>query len=152
MDTLHVSTDLQNYIKKLVLDTYFPVGSIYLSVTTTNPGTKFGGTWELIANDSYLHCYNPNNSWFKNIGVNNKGAGGEIGKFNTDGRSLTVEQLPPHIHNAKHLGSLNGGTNGWVGSLGSLSEEITGVMGSGQPHDHFHVLPFYIVAVWKRIK
>lgn len=24
----------------------FPVGSIYINVNTTNPGTIFGGTWE----------------------------------------------------------------------------------------------------------
>lgn len=152
MATLRASTDLQNYIKKLVLDTYFPVGSIYLSVTTTNPGTRFGGTWELVSNDSYLHCYNPNNTWFKNIGINNKGANNETGSFNTDGTALTINQIPSHSHSAKHLGSLNGNTNGWIGSIGTLSEEITGYQGGSQPHKHFHVLPFYIVAVWKRTK
>lgn len=61
MATLKASSDLQLLIKKIVLDIYFPVGSIYLSVNKTNPGSTFGGTWELVTNDSYLHCYNPNN-------------------------------------------------------------------------------------------
>ena len=25
---------------------YYPIGSIYLSVNSTNPGTIFGGTWQ----------------------------------------------------------------------------------------------------------
>lgn len=152
MATLKASSDLQSLIKKIVLDTYFPVGSIYLSVNKTNPGSTFGGTWELVTNDSYLHCYNPNNQWFANIGVNNNGTGNQQGSFNTNDTVLTVEQLPPHTHNAKHLASLQGNSNGWVGSIGTLSGEVTGSMGSGKGHSHFHVLPFYIVAVWKRIK
>lgn len=94
MATLKASSDLQSLIKKIVLDTYFPVGSIYLSVNKTNPGSTFGGTWELVTNDSYLHCYNPNNQWFANIGVNNNGTGNQQGSFNTNDTVLTVEQLP----------------------------------------------------------
>lgn len=31
-----------------VLDNVYPVGSIYMNVNSTNPGTLFGGTWEQI--------------------------------------------------------------------------------------------------------
>ena len=31
-----------------LLDLIYPIGSIYLSVNSTNPGTVFGGTWEQI--------------------------------------------------------------------------------------------------------
>ena len=31
-----------------VLDNVYPIGSIYMNVNSTNPGTLFGGTWELI--------------------------------------------------------------------------------------------------------
>lgn len=33
---------------------YWPVGSIYLSVTNVNPGTIFGGTWQKIATGRVL--------------------------------------------------------------------------------------------------
>ena len=32
----------------LILDSVYPVGSIYMNVNSTNPGTLFGGTWEQI--------------------------------------------------------------------------------------------------------
>lgn len=139
-------------LKKLFLDFAYPIGSVYMTRTNNDPNELFGGTWELVTNDSYLHCYNPNNQWFANIGVDNNGTGNQQGSFNTNDTVLTVEQLPPHTHNAKHLGSLQGNSNGWIGYIGTLSGEITGSMGSGKGHSHFHVLPFYIVAVWKRIK
>ena len=34
---------------------WFPIGSIYINVNTTNPGTIFGGTWEQIK-DKFLLC------------------------------------------------------------------------------------------------
>lgn len=39
---------LWNYIKSKLLDTIYPVGSIYITMSLDNPGTLFGGTWERI--------------------------------------------------------------------------------------------------------
>ena len=30
----------------------YPIGSVYISITNTNPSTMFGGTWELMG-DGY---------------------------------------------------------------------------------------------------
>ena len=41
-----------NYVNGLI-DTIYPVGSIYMSINNTNPSTLFGGTWEQIQ-DTFL--------------------------------------------------------------------------------------------------
>lgn len=67
-----------------LLNKIYPVGSLYLSVNNTNPGDLFGGTWEQI-NGYYLYA---GNTYSKTsyTGVN------------TQGHSLTVEQMPAHTH------------------------------------------------------
>lgn len=41
-------------IKSIVLAAFFPIGSIYIGYTSTNPGTKMGGTWVRIAEGRVL--------------------------------------------------------------------------------------------------
>lgn len=36
----------------ITVDDIYPIGSIYMSVNNTNPGTLFGGTWEQIEDAS----------------------------------------------------------------------------------------------------
>lgn len=45
MSTLKISNDLQSVIKKIVLDTYYPIGKIYITVGNENPNDTIGGTW-----------------------------------------------------------------------------------------------------------
>ena len=51
---LNENPGLQQAIKTLILETFYPVGSIYMSMDTTNPGTRFGGTWERISQGRVL--------------------------------------------------------------------------------------------------
>lgn len=36
----------KNEMKSFILETYYPIGALYLTVGNENPGTLFGGTWE----------------------------------------------------------------------------------------------------------
>ena len=50
-----------------ILDAY-PVGSIYISATSTNPGTIFGGTWESFGSGRTLVGVDSNDDDFKTVG------------------------------------------------------------------------------------
>lgn len=50
---------------KSFLDAVYPVGSIYMSVKSTNPGTLFGGTWVAIAQGRTLVGVNTSDTDFK---------------------------------------------------------------------------------------
>ena len=66
-----------------VLDAY-PVGSIYMSVNSTNPSQLFGGTWEAIAGGRVL------------IGQNTSYPAGSTGGEAT--HTLTTNEMPSHSH------------------------------------------------------
>ena len=48
------------YHKTDVVDIIFPIGSIYISINNTDPGTIFGGTWEQIADKTMYAVYGKN--------------------------------------------------------------------------------------------
>lgn len=66
-----------------ILDTIYPIGSIYMSVNNTNPATIFGGTWEQIKDRFLLACGNT---------YSNGLYGGEAS------HTLTVGEMPSHTH------------------------------------------------------
>ena len=70
--------------KQSVLDSIYPVGSIYMSITSTDPSTMFGGTWEQIQG-RFL------------IGQNTTYTAGSTGGAATV--ALTARQMPKHGHN-----------------------------------------------------
>jgi len=64
-------------------DRIYPVGSVYISVSNTNPGTLFGGTWEAISG-KFLLAQDTNHA-----------AGTTGGEENV---TLTLNQMPQHNH------------------------------------------------------
>ncbi len=76
------SNDLQSFLLKV-----YPVGSIYISYNSTNPGTLFGGTWENYGNGRVL----------KGI---NSGTAGTTGGSSTV--TLSMSNIPAHTHDISH--------------------------------------------------
>ena len=85
-----------------LLDVY-PIGSIYTSVSATNPSTLFGGTWEAIAAGRVL------------IGAGGGYTVGQTGGSST--ATLSIANMPSHNH---------GGSTGSVSAGGSHKHTLQG--------------------------
>lgn len=48
MSELNIGKDLEDKIKQIMLDYFYPVGSLYLTMKSGLPDTYLGGTWEKI--------------------------------------------------------------------------------------------------------
>lgn len=85
---------------KVTASNIYPVGSIYMSVNSTNPSTLFGGTWEQIKGRFLLAAGTPSansDNYFGNMSGQawNAGAGSTGGQ---DFHTLTTSEMPAHGH------------------------------------------------------
>lgn len=120
----------------------YPVGSVLITTTDTNPGTIIGGTWTAIEGKFLL-------------AQSNSHPAGETG--GAEKVTLTVNQIPEHVHNLSNLLKNSGGTDniGWTGyafknsSVHPLEDVInTKSAGGGQAHNNMP--PYVAVYVWER--
>ena len=81
------STNLSTLVSTILLATH-PVGSLYWSSDSTDPGTLFGGTWTQIT-DRFLYC----------VGSDAGTTGGSSSHTHTTGgHALIVSEIPSHNH------------------------------------------------------
>lgn len=66
-----------------------PIGSIYMSVSSTNPNKLFGGTWEKWGSGRVPVCIDTNQTEFNTV---EKTGGSKT-------HTLTTAQMPSHTHN-----------------------------------------------------
>lgn len=77
------------------LDNVYPVGSIYISTVSTDPGELFGGTWTAIEN-VFLKASDGVETSGTTGGYNNH-THTTIAKT-TGGHSVTIAEMPAHTH------------------------------------------------------
>ena len=129
---------------KINVDFIYPIGSIYMSVNSTNPGTLFGGTWSQLKDRFLLGCGNS---------YANGATGGEAS------HTLSVSEMPSHRHTPQDEGNFftgqrwntSGGKNPSEGGAGSWSGfyvQQSGATGGGQAHNNMP--PYLVVYMWKR--
>ena len=120
-----------------ILDAY-PIGSIYLSINSTNPSKLFGGTWEQIK-DTFL------------LAAGSTYTAGSTGGSAT--HTLTINQIPSHNHSIrmKENAIASGSSFSRISSAGSISSEtnLTNYVGGSQPHNNMP--PYLTVYMWKRV-
>ena len=141
---------------KNFLDAVYPVGSIYMSVKSTNPGTLFGGKWEAIAGKFLIGVgtNKDSNNESKTFSANQTG-----GEYN---HALNLNEIPSHGHQIRmrnagkwswNDGSFQGdaleGGYHWSGSAETFNWLIdTKPQGGNQKHNN--IPPYLAVYIWKR--
>lgn len=134
---------------KDLLDTIYPVGSIYMSVNKTSPATLFGGTWEQLK-DRFL------------LSAGDTYSAGDTGGSATV--ALSESQIPKHYHNI--IKYWEGGSTvdtskfpSWamqvkIDSVNNVSTPTTGTNGGtgyvGGSQAHNNMPPYLTVYMWKR--
>ena len=141
-----------------IFDLIYPVGSIYMNVNSTNPGTLFGGTWEQIQGRFLL-------------GVSSSYPAGSQGGEAT--HTLTTSEIPLHNHDigqdgntskilptqiavadssqSEYVTTLEGGQSGYYKSSVTWGGSIV-TRGQTSPHGQAHnnMPPYLSVYIWKR--
>ena len=128
----------------------WPVGSIYISISSTSPSYIFGGTWNQIPGRFLLGAGTPV--------ANSDGsyAGGYSYAYDYRGGheyiTLTVDQMPSHTHAYRIYGS-GGATTQWcfdnVSKTAVDTSEYMHATGGNQAH--YNMPPFMTVYMWQRI-
>lgn len=145
---------------KNLLDRTYPIGSIYMSVNSTEPSTLFGGTWERLQGRFLIGAGT-------NQGINSNGEYGDLGRGDPDFKGgetggeywhqLTINEMPEHTHGIKS--NSTDGNGDWIlqdhrssVKLEDLSWQHSGrgisYTGGGQKHSNMP--PYLAVYMWKR--
>lgn len=158
--------------KTETINAVYPVGSIYMSVNSTNPSTLFGGTWERLKGRFLIGAGTiadtNSNASFGSLGAEEPDfASGETGGQYY--HKLDIDEMPEHYHdtneftlvvnkNAVKIKSNYGSptliegdfTNIVPNKFATKNEDgnATGDAGGGQKHNNMP--PYLAVYMWKR--
>lgn len=131
------SITANSIIGNAIASAIYPVGSIYMSVSSTNPSILFGGTWEQLKDRFLLGCGDT---------YQNATTGGEAI------HALTINELPAHTHNMSSL------LSGWVNDTANVQwnysgqgYRVTDNPSQGGNAAHNNMPPYLTVYMWKRI-
>ena len=136
-----------------IIDVVYPVGTIFITTSSTNPGTYLTGTtWAAYGEGRALVGLNPSDGDFNSPGE----TGG------TNAHSLTSAQMPSHTHDIKQFPGYNQSGGVWLSFLQGNYRGIpirrggfqngyyraTGDTGSGVAHNI--IQPYIVDYMWRR--
>ena len=140
--------EINTLVQEKIFSLVYPVGSIYMSVNSADPGTLFGGTWERLE-DTFLLAAGANHT------------AGSTGGEET--HALTVNEMPSHdghvynevrggnwagflsVSNATAYGSSG---RGWNVTAGNELHPAGDTLGGNAAHNNLP--PYLAVYMWKR--
>lgn len=144
-------TDMQS-LQSIILNTVYPVGSLYTSFNSTSPANIIGGTWVQIQN-CFLMAAGSSYAIGTSGGSATHTHTSAAHTHTTAGHTLTVSEMPSHRHDEALLngdpswyiggGNWNSGARsrhpiftGGVGATSTSFQFATSYTGSGASHSH----------------
>ena len=122
----------------------FPVGSVFIAVVATNPGTLLGyGTWSAFGAGRVLVGVDAGDPDFDTAE--------ETGGAKT--HTLTTAEMPSHTHVETNNSATTGGLAGWAARDTSTNTAVaTGYSteATGGDGAHNNVQPYIVCYFWKR--
>lgn len=140
-DIIKNGETIEEYLTMFIANRIYPIGSVYISLSDTDPGAMFGGQWVAIENRFLL------------------GASEEYPVGTEDGEAthvLSVEELPSHTH-PQRGGPANKPVIPEDGKdkiypmreVSGAYDQVTGSTGGNKPHNNMP--PYYAVYMWRRV-
>lgn len=157
---------------------FYPVGSIYISVNSTNPSTYFGGTWEQIKDRFLLACGNSygngstggNTTHTHSYSHTHSGSASHshslsdngYAKFHHSGSYFWFREIQVSTAwtDTAKAGSISGSTvstsNSWGTALGGTTDSAsvsitTSSQSTSTTGSSSNLPPYLAVYVWKRV-
>jgi hypothetical protein len=160
----HTASNITDFLNKV-----YPIGAVYISMSSNNPKFYFGGTWQRLPRGRMLiNTWDP---FAEDVGDTSDPIDGDYtplrdelnpdpvstGTYVMGGESkhtLTVNEIPSHNHQQYCIASV-GGSNGWRadwnadnGNATNYPQTMTGSTGGGGAHNNLP--PYITVYMWVR--
>lgn len=122
---------------------FYPVGSLYFSISSINPTNYFGGTWELYCPGRTIVGVDEDDENFSTANNSNTIGEKEV--------TLTTNEIPAHSHVFGVSARGGSGTNyARMRAYGAVSKNgyTTSYTGNSQPHNNMQ--PYITCYIWIR--
>lgn len=120
-----------------IVNTIYPVGSIYMSINNVSPSVLFGGEWEQIKDRFLLSAGDSYNA-------------GDVGGEAT--HTLTINEMPSHNHDvAVYQSGATEIANGLVRQANGQISTGAYIRNRGGSQPHNNMPPYLVVYMWQRI-
>lgn len=136
-----MSSYLVNQMKTDLINLLYPVGSVYMSMNSTNPSSLFGGSWTQTAQGRMIVGVDSGDTDF-NASMK---TGGE--KTHT----LTINEMPSHSHKSTTYGGVEGFSykpDSAGANASAIGNNPTNSVGGGAAHNNMS--PYVTAYIWRR--
>lgn len=133
--------DAIDELSNIILDKLYPIGSIYLETTNTNPSSKLGGTWVAYgASDTYLRLGGNGSGGSNSVTL----AANQIPTITTGNQSANHTHSYAHTHGTDSKGghthetgirSINGTTTAYIANWANIASTVINTNTAGA-HTH----------------